>query len=454
MTFRVIDPSDGREGDVFDAHDLDEARAIADRAATAWAAWRRTDFDHRAGVLRRAADLLRADADRHAGLMVTEMGKPIAQARSEVEKCAWVLEHYADHGAEFLEPLPAHTDAAKAYASWEPIGLVLGIMPWNFPYWQFLRYAAPTLMAGNGTLLKHSENVPGCAEAMVAVLREAGAGDLVANLRISHDDAAELMDHPSVRAVTLTGSVRAGRAVAAEAGRRLLKTVLELGGSDAYLVLEDADLDHAVEQCATSRLINSGQSCIAAKRLIVVESVHDAFVEKLDARLRKAVVGDPRDPDTDVGPMARADLRDALHDQVERAVDGGAVLRFGGEIPDRPGAWYPVTLLTEVPPGSVAGREELFGPVASVLRAKDEADAIRIANDSDYGLGACVFTEDRARGERIARHELDAGACFVNAFVRSDPRLPFGGVKDSGYGRELGPHGIREFVNAKAVWVD
>ncbi len=454
MAFRTVNPASGETLAEYRPDTVAEAIERADAAAAAFRAWRRTTFDARGAVLVRAAELLRRDREAHAALMAREMGKPVREGVREVEKCAGMLEHYAEFGERYLRDIPVETEAARSGVVHAPIGVVLGIMPWNFPFWQFFRYAAPTLMAGNATLLKHAPNVQGCAEAMIEVFREAGAGDAALNVRLEPEDVPALMDHPGVRAVTLTGSVRAGRAVAAEAGRRILKTVLELGGSDPYLILEDADLGHAVEQCAVSRLINTGQSCIAAKRLVVVEPLYDAFVEQLSARLREVEPGDPMDPDTVIGPMARVDLRDALHGQVSRAIDEGARLYFGGTIPDRPGAWYPVTLLTEVRPDSVAGQEELFGPVACVLRARDEAHAIAIANDTPFGLGAAVFTEDRERGERIARDDLDAGACFVNAFVRSRARLPFGGVKESGYGRELGSFGIAEFTNAKAIWVD
>jgi succinate-semialdehyde dehydrogenase / glutarate-semialdehyde dehydrogenase len=455
MPYTAVDPADGRETlSVPDltADELERAVAAAHAAATGW---RSSPFAERSGAMRRAAGILRARADEFGRVMAREMGKPLAQGVGEAEKCAWVCDYYADHAEAFLRSVEAPTDARRSYWSYEPIGLVLAVMPWNFPFWQVIRFAAPTLMAGNGGLLKHASNVPGCARAIEAVFREAGfPPDLFRNLYADREGVAALIEDPRVRAVTLTGSVGAGRAVAAQAGRALKKTVLELGGSDPYVVLEDADLDRTVEACVTSRLINSGQSCIAAKRFIVVEPLHDAFVESMVARMGAKVVGHPLEDGTEVGPQARVDLRDELHDQVERSLAAGARAALGGEVPDRPGAWYPPTVLVDVRPGMSAYEEELFGPVAAVIRARDEEDAIRIANDTSFGLGAAVFTADRERGERIARERLDAGACFVNAFVRSDPRLPFGGVKESGYGRELSPLGIREFVNAKAVWVD
>jgi succinate-semialdehyde dehydrogenase/glutarate-semialdehyde dehydrogenase len=328
-------------------------------------------------------------------------------------------------------------------------------MPWNFPFWQVFRFAAPGLMAGNAGVLKHASNVPGCALAIEEVFRGAGFPDgLFKTLLIPGSRVDAVIDHPLVRAVTLTGSTPAGRAVAQKAGERLKKTVLELGGSDPYLILEDADLDAAASTCATARLINSGQSCIAAKRFIVVDAVREAFEEKFTTAMAQAKMGDPMEEDTVVGPQARSDLRDELHDQVVRSVAAGAKCTLGGKIPDGPGAYYPPTVLTDVTPGMPAYTEELFGPVASIIPVKDESQAIRVANDSVFGLGAAVFTTDEERGTRIAREELEAGACFVNAFVRSDPRLPFGGVKESGYGRELSPFGIQEFVNIKTVWVE
>jgi succinate-semialdehyde dehydrogenase / glutarate-semialdehyde dehydrogenase len=331
---------------------------------------------------------------------------------------------------------------------------VLAIMPWNFPFWQTFRFAAPNLLAGNAGVLKHAENVTGCALATEDLLLRAGfPKGLFQVLRIETSQVEGVLDHSKVAAATLTGSTRAGRAVAAQAGARLKKTVLELGGSDPYLILEDADLEGAAHACAVGRLQNSGQSCIAAKRLIVVAPRYDAFVEVLRSRLAAFRMGDPKDPTTDLGPLARPDLRDTLHEQVTQSVAAGAKLLLGGALPDGPGAFYPPTLLGDVTPGMPAFDEETFGPVAALVRAADEEDAIRLANRTPYGLGAAVFTRDRARGEQIANERLEAGNCFVNAFVKSDPRLPFGGVKSSGYGRELALAGIREFVNVKTVYI-
>ncbi len=382
------------------------------------------------------------------------MSKPITQAVAEAEKCGWVCDYYADNAAAQLRPVPAETDASTSYWTPRPLGVVLGIMPWNFPFWQVIRFAAPTLTAGNATILKHAPSVPGCALALETLFTDAGyPPGLFTNLFIDVETTGALIDDSRVRAVSLTGSVRAGRSVAARAGAAIKKCVLELGGSDPSLILADADLDAAAVSCAMGRLINNGQSCVAAKRFVVVESVREAFEERLLAAMDVWTFGDPSDPDTGVGPMAREDLRDTLHDQVQRSIDAGARLVVGGTVPDRAGSWYPPTVLADVRAGMAAYTEELFGPVATILPAVDEADAIRIANDTTFGLGASVYTEDATRGERIAAELLDAGNCFVNGIVKSDPRLPFGGTKESGYGRELSPLGILEFTNVKTVWV-
>ncbi len=454
MTFQAINPATGRAGASHDLTPAAEIPALLAAGQAAFGAWRRCLLGERASVLRRAGALLRLRKSNLARLMAEEMGKPLAQGVAEAEKCAWVCDFYADGATRFLVPQRVDTEARKSEIRFEPLGLVLAIMPWNFPLWQVFRCAAPALMAGNGMLLKHAPNVPGCALAIQELLEEAGAPEgLFTNLFLDVDQVADVIAAPEVAAVTLTGSTRAGKAVAQVAGAHLKKCVLELGGSDPYVVLEDADLDEAVEACVTGRILNAGQSCIAAKRLIVVDAVREAFTEKLLARLRAEVVGDPLAEATSVGPMARADLRDELARQVEQSVSAGAELLLGGTVPEQPGAWYPVTLLAGVVPGMPAFDEELFGPVAAIVPATDEADAIRLANDSIYGLGGAVFTLDVDRGERIAAEELEAGSCFVNTFVRSDPRLPFGGIKQSGYGRELGTFGIREFVNVKTVYV-
>lgn len=447
-------PATGATIAEYDAHTDDQVRALIAEANERQIEWRRTGFAHRAEILRATADQLDKRADELAELMAAEMGKPVSDGRGEAEKCAWVCRYYADNAADHLADVPLEADRSKSYLHHEPLGLVLAVMPWNFPLWQVFRFAAPALMAGNGALLKHASNVTGCALAIEELFEDGGAPTgLFRTLKIGSDAVEGVLENELVRAATLTGSVPAGSAVAATAGRLLKKTVLELGGSDPYVVLADADIEAAAKTCATSRLINSGQSCIAAKRFVVVDEVHDAFVDALVAEMEAAVVGDPTDPETTVGPQAQVSLRDELHEQVEKSIGQGATLRLGGQKPTGPGAFYPPTVLTGVTIDMVAGEEELFGPVAAVLRADDEADAIRIANETRFGLGAAVFTQDLERGERIAARELEAGCCFVNDFVASDPRLPFGGIKDSGYGRELSHLGIREFVNQKTVVV-
>ena len=456
MSWKAVSPTTGETLREYPDTPWTEVEQAVVGAHETHETWRRTAFPHRAALMHDAARILRARAPAYAELMAAEMGKPISDGRSEVEKCAWVCDYYAAHAAEQLASVEVDTPdtPARTYIAYEPLGVVLAVMPWNFPFWQVFRFAAPNLMAGNAGLLKHASNVPGCALAIEDVFRDAGfPPGLFRSLLIDHEVNERVMEHPFVRGVTLTGSVRAGRAVAAKAGALIKKTVLELGGSDAYLVLEDADLDSAVESCVTSRLVNSGQSCIAAKRFVVVSSVLERFEAGMVERMGRIRMGDPFDEDIDIGPQARIDLRDELHRQVTESVRAGARLLLGGTVPDGPGAFYPPTVLAGVKPGMPAYEEELFGPVAAIIEVADEQEGIRVANDSVFGLGAAVFTADRARGDRIAREELHAGACFVNAFVRSDPRLPFGGVKESGYGRELSPLGIREFMNAKTVWV-
>ncbi|MGH7570786.1 MAG: NAD-dependent succinate-semialdehyde dehydrogenase [Gemmatimonadota bacterium] len=455
MPIEVVNPATGKTLRTVPETPADELDEIVERAHQTFMAWRETSFEERSRRMRGAAAVLKERAGEYARLMAEEMGKPVRDGRSEAEKCAWVCEYYAENAERFLAHEPVETDARESFVAFRPLGVVLAVMPWNFPFWQVFRFAAPGLMAGNAALLKHASNVPGSALAIEAIFREAGfPEDLFRALLVGSARVAPLIADDRVRAVTLTGSGPAGRAVAQAAGKSLKKTVLELGGSDPYVVLEDADLDQAVATCVKSRLINSGQSCIAAKRFIVVEPVRKDFERRFVEGMRSAVVGDPMDEATDVGPQARADLRDGLHRQVEETIALGARCLLGGEIPDRDGAWYPPTVLTDVQPASPGYQEELFGPVASIIPVTDEAQAIQVANDTSFGLGAAVFTRDLERGRRIAAEELDAGACFVNGLVRSDPRLPFGGIKESGYGRELSAFGIREFVNIKSVWIE
>lgn len=414
--------------------------------------WKTKSFNYRASLMKTAAEILRSKKEEYSRLMTLEMGKPIVQSRAEIDKCAWVCEYYADNAEKFLQDEIVQTEASKSFVTFQPLGVVLAVMPWNFPFWQVFRFAAPTLMAGNVGLLKHASNVSGCSLAVEEIFSEAGFPEFVfKSIILGSSRVKELISDPIVQAVSLTGSVPAGKSVAAAAGSYIKKTLLELGGSDPYVVLEDADLTETVQTCVASRLINGGQSCIAAKRFIVVEKVYDKFVEKYVDYMKQKKMGDPFDESNDIGPQASVKLRDELHDQVLRSINSGAKLLLGGFIPDLPGAYYPPTVLADVKPGMPAFDEELFGPVAAIIKAVDETDAINLANKSVFGLGAAVFTKDTARGEKIAREKINAGSCFVNQFVRSDPRLPFGGIKESGYGRELSVFGIREFVNIKTV---
>jgi succinate-semialdehyde dehydrogenase/glutarate-semialdehyde dehydrogenase len=451
---RVIDPATGAVVNDYPEHTPEEVQAIISEVDNAFGKWQKTSFIHRSELMKVAALKLRERAESYALLMAEEMGKPIRQGRAEVEKCAWVCEYYADNAERFLTDEPIATDASKSYVTFNPLGIVLAVMPWNFPLWQVFRFAAPALMAGNAAVLKHASNVPGSALAIEEVFVQAGfPKNLFRTLLVGGSRVSSVIEDSRIKAVTLTGSTEAGKTVAGTAGRVLKKTVLELGGSDPYLVLGDAELQETVKTCVASRLINAGQSCIAAKRFIVVKSLLDRFEEGFVKEMGAQKVGDPRAEDTDVGPMARHDLRDELHDQVRRSIDRGAKCLLGGEIPEGEGAYYPPTVLTDVKPGMAAYEEELFGPVAAIIPVENEDEAIAAANDSVFGLGAAVFTKDKARGEWIAAEELQAGCCFVNAFVKSDPRLPFGGIKESGYGRELAAYGIKEFVNIKTVYV-
>jgi len=451
---QTINPATGEKVREYAETSPSDVATVLARAQAAFESWRSVPFPERASRMRRAAEILKQRKDEYGRLMAVEMGKPVAQGRGEAEKCAWVCAYYAEHAESFLSPEPVTTDASRSFVAFQPLGPVLAVMPWNFPFWQVFRFAAPTLMAGNAGVLKHASNVCGSALAIEQVFRDAGfPEDLFRTVLVTSGRVASIIEAPEIKAVTLTGSTPAGRSVAAKAGAVLKKAVLELGGSDPYLVLEDADLEPTVEACVTSRLVNGGQSCIAAKRFIVVEAVRKRFEELFVEKMRGKVMGDPLSEGVDLGPQARHDLRDELHGQVESSLRKGAKLLLGGRLPAGPGAYYPPSVLGEVRKGMPAYDEELFGPVAAIIGVKDEAEAIRVANDSCFGLGAAVFTADLARGERIATRELEAGCCFVNSFVKSDPRLPFGGIKESGFGRELASFGIREFVNIKSVYV-
>ncbi|HEX3137728.1 MAG TPA: NAD-dependent succinate-semialdehyde dehydrogenase [Casimicrobiaceae bacterium] len=454
MAIKSINPATGEVFESYDEAAPDAVNKIIGEANDAFLDWRKRPIAERAGPMRKAAAILRAEAHDHAGLMAREMGKPVRDGIAEAQKCATGCDFYADNAERLLAREMIATEARSSFVTFNPLGIVLAVMPWNFPFWQVFRFAAPGLMAGNAGVLKHASNVPGCALAIEDIFRRAGfPANLFRTLMIGNKRVDAVIEHPLVRAVTVTGSGAAGRAVAAKAGAMLKKTVLELGGSDPYLILEDADLELAARVCAKGRLVNSGQSCIAAKRFIVVDAVRAKFEPLFVEKMKAARMGDPLDDQTEIGPQARSDLRDALHAQVEASLAKGARCLLGGKIPEGRGAYYPATVLTDVRPGMAAYEEELFGPVAAVIPVKTEAEAIAVANDSVFGLGGAVITRDLARGEHIAAELIESGCVFVNESVRSDARLPFGGVKESGYGRELSSYGIREFVNVKTVYV-
>lgn len=451
---KQLNPGTGQPAKSYPELTPAQIEAALAKASSAFELWQEVPISDRAKPMREAARVLRNRQRDNARLMAEEMGKPITQGCAEIEKCASTCEFYADNAAKFLEEEGISSSASKSFVTFQPLGVILAIMPWNFPFWQVFRAAVPALMAGNAMLLKHASNVFGCAIAIAEVFQAAGfPAGLFSSLIIDSKRAGELIGNEPIRGVTLTGSTEAGKSVAAQAGAALKKCVLELGGSDPYVVLEDADIEQAAETCVASRLINTGQSCIAAKRFIVVESVRSQFEELVIEKMRQRQPGDPFDERTVLGPLARFDLRESLHDQVQRTVAEGAKLRLGGKIPSGEGAFYPPTVLTGVTSQMTAFREETFGPVAAIVSVKEESEALDLANDSQFGLGAAIFTRDLKRGEEIARKQLQAGCCFVNDYVRSDPRLPFGGIKQSGFGRELSVFGIREFVNIKTVYV-
>ena len=452
MTVETINPASGKVEYTLELMDAAAIESILAASASAFPAWSSRPIEERGDFLRKVAAQLRARRDDLQKLMTAEMGKLRKEALVEIEKCAGACDYYAEHAAGYLQDRPIATEASRSYVRYEPIGCVLAVMPWNFPLWQVFRFLAPGLMAGNVAVLKHASNVPRCADAIAAVLDAAGLPPGVfAVLHVDNDQAAKVLRDPRIAAVTLTGSERAGRSIAANAGDQLKKCVLELGGSDAFIVLEDADLETTVAAAVASRFGNAGQTCIAAKRFIVVEAIADAFVQRFVQAASRLRLGDPNDEATTLAPMARDDLRDELHQQVQSSIAKGAKPLLGCE-PDASYAGYPASMLDAVVPGMAAYAEELFGPVASILRVQDEAEAVRVANDTAFGLGGSVWTGDNERGNRVAR-QLHCGAAFVNAVVRSDVRLPFGGSKRSGFGRELAGHGIHEFMNIKTIYV-
>jgi len=450
----TINPATGEHVNEYERITISKAREKIALAGKAYTSWKKASFAERSQLMHALANLFEENKEAYARLATIEMGKTIVQARKEIEKCAWVCRFYADHAESILGKEPVDTEAKKSYVTFQPMGVILAVMPWNFPFYQVIRFAAPALMAGNTGVLKHASNVQGCAFALEDAFRKAGFPEGVfSNLNIDAKDVKEVIEDKSIVAVTLTGSDPAGRSVAAVAGANLKKTVLELGGSDAYIVLDDADLEEATDLAVLGRLQNNGQTCIAAKRFIVLDAIYDTFLKMFTSKMRNAKMGDPMDESTYYGPMARVDLRDEIHEQVTKTIAQGGRLLLGGKIPEGKGAYYPATILVDVHPGMEAFDNELFGPVAAMIRAKDENEAIALANTSQFGLGSGVLTSNRERGEKVAL-ELEAGSSYVNKLVASDPRLPFGGIKNSGYGRELSGYGIREFVNVKSIWID
>ncbi len=450
---KSINPATGEIIGTYKEHTATEAEQIIDRVHTEWIIWRDYSFDTRAAAMKRAATLLRTRKEEYARLMTQEMGKLLREAMAEVEKCAWVCDFYAEHGPAMLQDEVIPTDASRSFIAYQPLGVILAVMPWNFPFWQVFRFAAPSLMAGNAAVLKHASNVTGCALAIEEIFRKAGfPEDLFRTLIIPSAAVQAVIDNPRIAAATLTGSESAGSHVASAAGKQIKPTLLELGGSDAFIVLEDADIDAAVKTAVTARMLNQGQSCIASKRFILVDQVADEFIVKLKSALGSMKMGDPQNDTTQVGPLARPDLVDEIERQVNESLGAGAVLVMGGKRGIRPETYYEPTILDGVMKGMTVYHQETFGPVVAVIRVHDEEEAIAVANDSEFGLGGCVWTRDKERGEAVAR-KVETGAMFVNGMTKSDPRLPFGGIKKSGYGRELGVPGIRQFVNAKTIWV-
>lgn len=448
-----INPYTGETLARFDFHTSDEVDAALTGAAKAQSGWRRVPVTERVALLRRMAKVLRARRDELARVITLEMGKPIVEAEAEIEKCAMNCDFYADAAPGFLASETVKSNATESMIAYEPLGVVLAIMPWNYPFWQFFRFAAPAFAAGNGAILKHANNVPQCALAIEEVMRAAEMPEgLFSTLLVDTSAVAGLIADDRIGAVTLTGSTHVGTIVAAQAGKALKKQVLELGGSDPFIVLADADIAEAAKMAVKARFINVGQSCVNAKRFIIEEAVADAFVAAFVTEAGKLKVGDPLDRDTNIGPMARGDLRNGLHDQVERTLAGGGKLCVGGAPLDGPGFTYPATIIDGVEPHMVAFREETFGPVAAIVRASSAEEAITLANATEFGLGASIWTADVAKAKQMASR-IDAGAVFINGIVASDPRLPFGGIKKSGYGRELGVHGLREFTNIKTIWI-
>ncbi len=453
MAIQTVNPATEEIVKTFNEMSIEEVESIIEKSHETFLSWRKKSFSERSELMHKAASILREKKNEFGKIMTLEMGKPISQAEAEAEKCAWVCDYYADNAESILKEEFIQTDASESYVRFDPLGVVLAVMPWNFPFWQVFRFAAPALMAGNVGILKHASNVPMCAEAIENIFLEAGFPEgAFKNLVISSKPVKDIIDNPLVKAATLTGSENAGRNVAERSGKNLKKTVMELGGSDPFIILPDADLEKASSVAVTARMINNGQSCIAAKRFIITEAVYDEFLELFLSKMQAVKMGDPMNPETELGPLARKDLMLELDEQVKQSVEAGAEILTGGKPVDGKGYFYPPTVLVNIGKGSPAYEQELFGPVASVIKAKDEADAIRIANDTDFGLGASLWTNNIQHAKELAK-EIESGSVFINGLVKSDPRLPFGGIKISGYGRELSHYGIKEFVNIKTVWI-
>ena len=453
-TVTTINPSTGNPIETYIRLKQTQVNSYIEEANKTFQIWKNKSYDERAKLMNALADIFDERNEEYAQLATKEMGKTIVQSRKEIEKCAMICRYYAGHTSELLADETVETEAIKSYVAFQPLGVILAVMPWNFPFYQVIRFLAPALMAGNTGVLKHASNVQGCAFALEKAIEDAGfPKGTFTNLNVSSDVVESIIKNDHIVAVTLTGSAPAGQSVASIAGKYLKKTVLELGGSDAYVVLEDADLEKATDLATYGRLQNNGQTCIAAKRFIVLESIYDDFLKRFTEKMKAAKMGEPTDEDTYYGPLARVDLRDELHEQVEKTIKQGGKLVVGGNIPEQKGAYYPATILADLKPGMEAFDEELFGPVASVIKAKNENHAIELANNSKFGLGSGVITENKSRGEKVAL-QLEAGSSFVNKLVVSDPRLPFGGIKTSGYGRELSGYGIKEFTNTKSIWID
>lgn len=453
MAIQTMNPATNEVVKTFEAHTTALVTKKIEAADKAFRRWRKSSFAERAELMQKCADILDNEAEKYGRIITLEMGKPLKDAIAEVKKCAIACRYYAQNAADFLKDEEIETKAAKSLIAYEPLGVILAVMPWNFPFWQVFRFLTPALMAGNTGLLKHASNVPQCALAIEEIVRKAGfPEDVFYTLLIDSKEVSAVIEHPAVKAVTLTGSEAAGAHVAATAGKEIKKTVLELGGSDPFIVLADADVELASENAVKSRMVNTGQSCIAAKRFIVVESIADAFLERMKQKMAALKTGDPLKEDCDYGPLARPDLAEELEKQVQESVAKGAEVVLDGGRAGKDSAYFKPMILKNVKPGMPAYDEEMFGPVAAFILAKNDEDAVRIANDSRFGLAGSIWTKDQERGLKLAR-QVESGAVFVNAMVASSPEMPFGGIKKSGYGRELSYIGIREFVNQKSIWV-